>query len=308
MIENLNRAMKPGDVYCPTDNTAYVDKHPVVVDGNTYEAFSPKTFVSDLRAAKKEQGELYGENYFALGTPRLMTRVKMIVLTRETRENMLLVGRAAEKMCIASIITTVMRESILQGKKVQVWAYGRNPLYKFCREGPWKDGAFADVGYTEDMDAVCDAMYKAKKEMREKKTENRLIVLIGIDRICSDFEFVDGGTGVVEAANAAAEESIRQREAELKESGAIADNDADMDAIRNAQMSMQETSIRERAAAENRDEAWIKAACDEARHRIFRRNRKNRKNPRRRRRRRNRIRRKMPHPQKANTSPEPTTQ
>lgn len=188
MIDSIRNAMHVVDKYTPTDMNSYTDKHPVLVDGNTFDAFDNAEFMTHVRDLKTQsQSDLSGEEMFvSFGTPRLMVRTKTAALSSETRENILLISRSAEQACAASILLSAAKSFSLQGGQVEIWAYSKNRLYRAYKQ------AFASAGIhvVEDLDAVCDAISKLKTAITNKETANKLIVLIGIERICMDFDYI----------------------------------------------------------------------------------------------------------------------
>lgn len=190
MIAHIRSSMKPIDGYNPLDISTYMDKHPVLVDGNTYDAFDNEEFCSRIEAIKAtKSNDLSGDEVFAtFGSPRLMERMKLSALSSETRENILLLSRPEEQACTASIILSTIKSFVLQKGHVQIWAYEKNRLFRTYRQ------VFADNGIEiiEGIDEVCDAVRSLKQSVLNKEVSNKLIVLIGMDRICMDFEYVDG--------------------------------------------------------------------------------------------------------------------
>ena len=67
---------------------SYTDKHPVLVDGNTFDAFDNAEFMTHVHDLKTQsQSDLSGEEMFvSFGTPRLMVRTKAAALSSETRK------------------------------------------------------------------------------------------------------------------------------------------------------------------------------------------------------------------------------
>ena len=199
LIERINGAMHcvPEDQFNPADITAYVDKQPVIVDGNSYDAFKPAQIREDIEALRSASGSdmVPDDAAFVVGTPRRMERTRLSVLTSEARENILLISRASEQACTASILLTIMKSMKLQNKNVRIWAYSRNRLYK-----AYRNSHFAEFERYEDMDAICDEIRALKKKIIAGETGSDLIVLIGMERICGDFEFMEGGSGKTGAA------------------------------------------------------------------------------------------------------------
>lgn len=188
MIEDIRASMRCVDTYDPTHLDTYVDKHPVLVDGNTFEAFLDRQFRNDAVAAKAALGAdaVGDERFLAFGSPRLMERVKLVTLTAEARENLLLIARSADQPCAASILRSAARAFQLQGGEVEIWAYGRNRLFRTYQKQLSKG-----CHVVEGIDAVCDAIWALKQRILNRESDRRLILLIGMDRICMDFDYVE---------------------------------------------------------------------------------------------------------------------
>lgn len=267
LIEKLNQTMVAVDTYQPTAINTYVNKHPVLVDGNTYEAFPAVAFANSVSALKAKSDFAGDETFMALGTPRLMTRMKMVTLTPETRENLILIGRSMEQMCSASILTSAIRAALLQGKNVQVWAYGKNSLYRMCKNGTWKTYA---CSYAEGIDQVCDAIYEVKERIKKKQLGNDLIVLIGMDRICSDFDFVDGDASSVDDLAERSAEHKREREAALIKSGAAVTNTAEEETRNYAMLWIKRKGeVKKQAIAAGKSADEVKVILEEAKKEFF---------------------------------------
>lgn len=192
MIESIRASMHAVDSYQPSDVTSYCDKHPVLVDGNTFDAFDSGEFQRYVDERRRVGGsDLSGEEMFvSFGTPRLMVKTKTAALSAETRENILLIARTAEQACAASVLLSAIKSYQAQGGEVQIWAYGKNRLYRAYQE------IFTSTGakIVADMDAVCDEIRNLKTVIANKIASNTLILLIGMERICMDFEYVDIST------------------------------------------------------------------------------------------------------------------
>ena len=208
MIEQISASMHCDNTYHPDDLTAYVDKKPVLVDGNTFDLFDRDEMMDRVKALQQERaGDLSGDELFVvLGTPRLMEKVKIATLSSETRENILLIARGVEQPCTASILLSSIKSAAAQRKKVVIWTYDKNRLYRAYRH--LLD--FDQIQIYEGMDAVCDAIYALKEQLQNKTAEPALIVLIGMDRICMDFDFVDGSSQTASQAKKPTISEVRQ--------------------------------------------------------------------------------------------------
>lgn len=220
MIESIADSMHAVDEYNPTDIASYMNKHPVLVDGNTFDAFDDEEFLQYVQNYKIQQGNDFSgdEMFVSFGTPRLMVKTKASALSMETRENILLVSRSAEQQCAASILLSAMKSFKLQNGEIEVWTYSKNRLYRTYKQ------IFADTGakIVEDLDDICEAISSLKKGIVEKKTSNKLIVLIGIERICMDFDYVDNKNTTIRISK---ERNITDIRSTFKSSSAIVSSD-----------------------------------------------------------------------------------
>jgi DNA segregation ATPase FtsK/SpoIIIE and related proteins len=221
MIDYLNNSMHSVEEYDPKDIHSYMDKHPVLVDGNTFDAFPKEDLLSGIKELKEnEKQDFSGEEMFlSLGTPRLMTKMRMTTLSSETRENILLLSRGAEQACAASILLSAAKSYKLQNGDVEIWAYSKNRLYKSYKNLLITIGAEAIL----DLDNICDAIKLLKKKIMNKEAGNKLILLVGMDRICTDFEFVDTNPSAAVSSGSA----LQTMQASFVKSGAVASDEED---------------------------------------------------------------------------------
>ena len=219
MIKDLNDKMK---AVSPSEynsgNSTYVEKNPVIIDGNSYSAFDIKK-IEKAREKYTNAGGVFQEDIFlSLGDPRRLVPYKFVSLSKEARENMLLIARTAEQNCAASIVFSVLKSFSAQKGEVEVWAYGKNRLYMEYKQ------LFIDNGIKliEGIDDICDAIKALKNSIINGESTNKMIALIGMDRICLDFDYVDVGNVTVPTAE---KNSISNFRKEFEERGATVKND-----------------------------------------------------------------------------------
>ena len=190
LIQRLKNDMKAVREYNPEDINTYVEKNPVVVDGNSYKAYNPMEWKKGLLSRGDfvvDEGE---EIYIPFGAPRRMSEIENAVLTNESRENIMLIARGSEQACAASIIYTSMKTFEEQNGSVSVWAYNKNRIYRM-----YKDSIFSSYTVSEGIEQICTSIKTIKEKILRKESGNELIVLLGMDQICSDFELIDFGVG-----------------------------------------------------------------------------------------------------------------
>lgn len=236
MIDNLSASMKPVEQYNVVDNKCYVDKHPVFVDGNSFYEYDKDRFVQKIENELEVNADDYTgeETFFTLGTPRLMTSMQLNCMTNESRENMLLIAPNREIIQAASIISSMMKCYLAQGKKVTIWAYSKDKLFRKYHTAEWSSDEYLDadgnpISVVLDADDICDEIYALKQKIYQKQTSDELIVLLGIDRICADFDFSFDDDSSAEAnvekwaeeAKENAEKLIKKKAEKLRKAGAV---------------------------------------------------------------------------------------
>lgn len=192
LINRINDRLRPVEEYCPGDPGTYVDKHPVIVDGNSYQAFRMERVSEKIEAYKRAHtGDVAGDDaVLVLGSPRRMVDTKYAVVTGESRENLLLIARAAEQSCAMSLIMSAARCLEDQGWSVRFWAYGKNRLYR-----TYKDSHLTAYPVAEGMEEICREIRDVRERIGRKEAGRELIVLLGMEQICGDFELIDFAGG-----------------------------------------------------------------------------------------------------------------
>lgn len=190
MIRELNASFRAvsADEYNNGDKT-YVDKHPVIVDGNSYKAYDQQKIDAACKEYLKSDSVGFKEDIFiSLGDPRRMVSHKFIAVSGESRENILLIGRNAENACMMSVVMSVMKQFQAQGGTVHVWAYVRNRLYH-----SYKDSQFEGFDVVEGAEEVSVEVGRIKERIDAAETGKDLYVMFGMEQMCSDFEMFAGG-------------------------------------------------------------------------------------------------------------------
>jgi polyhydroxyalkanoate synthesis regulator phasin/energy-coupling factor transporter ATP-binding protein EcfA2 len=169
------------------DINSYLDKNPVLVDGRTYESFArKKEEFLQYRNLPEIKTNLTGEEIFLnIGTPRRMRSIQPVTLMPEARENILIFGRTVEEECAGSVISSSLQSMTLEGKKTEIWSYAKSHIYRANRK------VWEAYDRKEGIAAVCDRIRELKKLVHEKKEDSRLIVILGLDRLWTDFEYTE---------------------------------------------------------------------------------------------------------------------
>lgn len=191
LIRHLNSTLRKinAEEYDNAFLNAYVDKTPVIVDGNSYKAFNKAKISALISKYRDENGDLSSDDIvITFGAPRRMVNAKFAVVSNESRENLLLIVRSTEQACGMSIVLTAMKSFKLQGGYVQIWVYNKNRLYR-----TYKDSHFVHYDVAEGMSEICAAISGVRERIAQKEFSNELIVMLGMEQICNDFDLIDFG-------------------------------------------------------------------------------------------------------------------
>lgn len=194
LIRHINDSLRKVSIddYNASVLDSYVDKKPVIVDGSSYKAFDSNKINALISEYKLENNtELSGDDtIITFGAPRRMVNAKFAVISNESRENLLLIARGLEQACEMSIILTAIKSFKLQGGKVHIWAYSKNRIFK-----AYKDSHFSQYEIAEGMSEICAAISSTREKIAQKEIGRDLIVMLGMEQICSDIDLIDfGGT------------------------------------------------------------------------------------------------------------------
>lgn len=217
LIRHLNRSMRKVNTeeYDNTILDAYVDKQPVIVDGNSFKAFNSEkigALISEYRDT--HSADLADDDtVITFGAPRRMVNAKFAVISNESRENLLLIARSAEQACGMSIMATAMKSFVLQGGTVHVWAYNKNRLYR-----SYRDSHLMQYDVAEGMSEICAAISEIRNKLTRKETGHDLIVMLGMEQICNDFDLIDfGGSTSPATKSRSITSNVKQYEASSEE-------------------------------------------------------------------------------------------
>lgn len=179
------------DDFTGKNTSSYVEKNAVVVDGNSYKAFNADIQKENINNYRELHREDVSEDdiLISFGSPRRMENVLFANISNESRENIILVSNVSEYTCAASIIYSATRSFEIQGGNVSVWAYSKNRIFK-----TYRDTLFSEYDISEGLSDICHEIKALKKCIQEKQHGNKIIVLLGMEQICGDFEFIDFNT------------------------------------------------------------------------------------------------------------------
>lgn len=180
MIDGIARRLNTTEVFEPENNSSYIYKQPMIIDGNVYIPFIEKeekihSYLNDERIDKDN-------TYLFLGEPRRMLPLYPVEVVDGFGENLLLVSPVTEKMPVTSIFLSIKKSLEMQNKSVEIWADKKNGVLKQLNEECGINDSIAHIGCGD----VCKRIRKIKADLEKRERNDKYIILLGIESLLLD--------------------------------------------------------------------------------------------------------------------------
>lgn len=185
LINKINDAMKPLPFGSATDNSTYIEKNSVAIDGS-----QPKTFESQIEYYEdfeaKEDSDFVdaGDVFIYPGVPCSFNLARPFALCSGTAENILLAGGQKEEKI--SVLMSVLKSYEKTGCDVEIWAHERTVAFRKYKN------RFENARKISDLARICGRISKIKSEIQAREVTPGLIVCMGYELMASDFEILGG--------------------------------------------------------------------------------------------------------------------
>ena len=166
-----------------TDNTTYLDKKPVLIDGNT-----PQTFKSQIMYYKEYEAALDDELddddiLVYAGVPCSFNRARPFILSQATAENMLITG--GERDNRISALLSVLHCYKRTKNKISLWANQRAASFK-----KYKATVLSLYHPCTNLEDICEQILTIKKDIQRRQLKPGLICIMGYEAIVSELEIL----------------------------------------------------------------------------------------------------------------------
>lgn len=183
MIDTICKMVNPAPRYNVNDPSTYIDKKPMIIDGNNYS-----TFVSEKNNMnaylQKYLNVLCGEGEVVLflGEPRRMMPLYPIEIVNGFCENILVLAPSNEKMPATSILMSIAASLEMQGKGIEIWTTRKNAVYRQLVI----ESKQSFQTLSSDLDEVCNSIRSTKELIQSKVDGDRFVVLLGFESLLMD--------------------------------------------------------------------------------------------------------------------------
>lgn len=182
-IEFLNESFLPVTKYDVCNTFGYINKKPLIKDGNIYYNYADK--IEEIREhIFKQKLTIDDEILLYVGEPRRMLTVSSIKVYNEFCENILMIAPNNEKMATSSIVISLTNSLELQNCEFEVWTSKRNPIYQQLNVA-----CAMEYVYRNTLDAVCTQIRSIKEMIQSKIEGNKFFILLGFESILADMSF-----------------------------------------------------------------------------------------------------------------------
>ena len=190
LIAQINDMVKPSKVFAPYDNSSYIYKQPLVVDGNCYHKID--RLIPDFeKYINNHDDEIDDEVTVFLGEPRRMKPIYPHNILRAFGENILLLGSLNEAKPLVSILKSIETSLNLQSISLDCWSSKNNPLQRSLKKAGSVSGEMV-VG----TESVCARIKAVKKKIENKIYDDKFIVITGLENMTNDMLFLSGMSGI----------------------------------------------------------------------------------------------------------------
>lgn len=177
LIHSVKAGLTEMDSYDAEDEKVFIDKRPLIIDGNKYVSFeSMKMYMKEY--LKRQKGEAF---FIFPGEVQKMSAgsVYPVAVEREAFENLaLIVNNTENDEAAAAVIISVFESIKLQNAGFEIWGSIRSRVFK-ALQGCVSEDVFA----ARNIDDIREQIRIVKKDIMAQKRADRFIVLIGFETL-----------------------------------------------------------------------------------------------------------------------------
>jgi len=184
-IDSICNSVMPAPKYDVANLPVYIDKKPMIIDGNNYFPFSAKR-----PEMEKHLREYYpvltdkDEYKLFIGEPRRMLSLYPVEITNSFCENIMVVAPSSEKMATSSVVMSTIESLKMQGVDLEFWSTRKHPVY---RQVVIESRTPALV--ISELQDVCKQIKAVKEAIQQKSEDNRFFILLGFESFIIDMSY-----------------------------------------------------------------------------------------------------------------------
>lgn len=167
------------------DPRLYVEKHPIIIDGNEHKDFV--TASADISAGIKDaKARSFDDSsiYICIGEPRRMRTFSPIELVANHRENILILSTLSDGVSVQSMVASAVKGISYQEAAVHLCMNRQNQFLS--------SQLVSGLDYASrclDVSSTCQLISRVVKSIDDGKHGNELIILFDVDTLFEDLAF-----------------------------------------------------------------------------------------------------------------------
>ncbi|MBR0114815.1 MAG: hypothetical protein IJM11_06505 [Firmicutes bacterium] len=181
LLEKISKQYRKTDRFDPGDDGAYLGRDLVMIDGTR-----PQSFEENNVAMLKKEKDMYlgkGDVPIFAGAPMSFERVERFTLRNFAAENILLA--AQDPMHQMAVAKAVMDSWKRYSSSCEVWADPGQSAFE-----SYGEDVFGSVMAYTDLEEICERVEALKKSVKSKRNSQRLVVVLGYERMCTAWELL----------------------------------------------------------------------------------------------------------------------
>jgi len=182
MIDIQNGQLSGMNKFFPQDDSIYVDKRTLIVDGSRFHEFAEQRETIEKHLLRDGMSE---SCLLCLGEPRRMMECYPVELSRGFCENMLVMASANEMKPAASLLLSIRESLKLQHRDMTIWTEDRDPIYRTLTA----DCGLYDVKTARGLDAVCENISQLRRAIEDGTAREGCYVLLGFETLLQDMAY-----------------------------------------------------------------------------------------------------------------------
>ena len=184
LINKINEFYKPAKHYDANNQREYINKKPMVVDGNSFVSFSEK---SDEMLLLIQQRDVTNKDHIKLfiGEPRRMIKQYPLEIVNGYCENIMIIAPISERQPAISILLSIMKSLEMQNNEIEIMTSKENDIDLHLSLNCNQKLDKIKKGLSE----VCNELHVIKTRILKKEETCKFIFLFGFDSLMMDMSF-----------------------------------------------------------------------------------------------------------------------
>lgn len=180
MIDEMIAYYRKSNRYEANDDSAYVYKHSVVVDGSRFEAFSEQSDRFDDYIAQNDDG--FKTVHLFVGSPKRLAPMYPVELYREFADNIMLVSPGGNALCTASSLLAIRKSMQMQGGEMVFMAGSRSLLAGTLSE------TTPSIKIVREYDDITSKIHEYKMRIEDGIEDNVVIALLDFANVIMEMK------------------------------------------------------------------------------------------------------------------------